>query len=100
MPRAKEPPRIKGPYVERGGTRFRIRICEPTGPQDHVRENPFANVQPVGRPSRGKKQLRFEEADRQSRRWLDKGHRGQCGGPGPALAQASAPGWRRGAGPL
>jgi len=26
MSRAKAPPRIKGPYSERGGTRFRIRI--------------------------------------------------------------------------
>lgn len=31
MPRAKSPPRVKGPYSERGGTRFRIRICELTG---------------------------------------------------------------------
>ena len=31
MPRAKAPPRVKGPYSERGGTRFRIRICELRG---------------------------------------------------------------------
>lgn len=29
----------------------------------YVRENPFVDVQPVGRPNRGKKQLRFEEAE-------------------------------------
>ncbi len=34
MPRSKAPPRVKGPYAERGGTRFRIRICEPTGQRD------------------------------------------------------------------
>ena len=26
MPRPKAPPRVAGPYAERGGTRFRIRI--------------------------------------------------------------------------
>ena len=25
MPRSKSPPRVKGPYAERGGARFRIR---------------------------------------------------------------------------
>jgi hypothetical protein len=30
MSRSKAPPRIKGPYSERGGTRFRIRICDAT----------------------------------------------------------------------
>jgi integrase len=30
----------------------------------YLRENPFAEVKPVGRPARGKKQLRFEEAER------------------------------------
>lgn len=30
----------------------------------YVRENPFAQVKPLGRPNRGKKQLRFEEAER------------------------------------
>ena len=30
----------------------------------YVRESAFAAIQPVGRPSRGKKQLRFEEAER------------------------------------
>ena len=30
----------------------------------YLRENPFAQVQPLGRPNRGKKQLRFEEAER------------------------------------
>jgi integrase len=30
----------------------------------YVRENPFEGVQPVGRPAAGKKQLRFEEAER------------------------------------
>ena len=30
----------------------------------YLRENPFAQIQPVGRPNRGKKQLRFEEAER------------------------------------
>ena len=34
MPRSKAPPRVKGPYSERGGTRFRIRICEATGHRD------------------------------------------------------------------
>jgi hypothetical protein len=27
-------PRVKGPYSERGGTRFRIRICDATGQRD------------------------------------------------------------------
>ena len=31
MPRYKSPPRVKGPYSERDGTRFRIRICEQAG---------------------------------------------------------------------
>lgn len=30
----------------------------------YVRESPFADVQPSGRPNRGKKQLRFDEAER------------------------------------
>ena len=34
MPRAKAPPRVKGPYSERGGSRFRIRVCEMTGHRD------------------------------------------------------------------
>jgi len=34
MSRAKAPPRIKGPYSERGGTRFRIRICDAAGRRD------------------------------------------------------------------
>lgn len=34
MPRAKAPPRVKGPYSERGGSRFRIRICELAGHHD------------------------------------------------------------------
>ena len=34
MARAKAPPRVKGPYSERGGTRFRIRICDATGRRD------------------------------------------------------------------
>ena len=34
MPRAKAPPRVKGPYSERGGSRFRIRVCDPTGHRD------------------------------------------------------------------
>ncbi len=34
MSRTKAPPRIKGPYSERGGTRFRIRICEAAGQRD------------------------------------------------------------------
>lgn len=34
MPRAKAAPRVKGPYAERGGRRFRIRICEATGQRD------------------------------------------------------------------
>jgi len=31
MPRSKAPPPVKGPCSERGGTRFRIRICEAVG---------------------------------------------------------------------
>jgi len=27
----------------------------------YLRESPFANIQPVGRPNRGKKQLRFDD---------------------------------------
>ena len=34
MPRAKAPPRVKGPYSERGGSRFRIRVCDATGHRD------------------------------------------------------------------
>lgn len=34
MPRAKSPPRVKGPYSERGGSRFRIRVCDLTGNRD------------------------------------------------------------------
>ncbi len=34
MPRAKAQPRVKGPYSERGGTRFRIRICDVTEHRD------------------------------------------------------------------
>ena len=34
MSRSKAPPRIKGPYSERGGTRFRIRICDASGRRD------------------------------------------------------------------
>ena len=34
MSRSKAPPRIKGPYSERGGTRFRIRICDEEGRRD------------------------------------------------------------------
>ncbi len=30
----------------------------------YVRESPFAEIHPVGRPNRGKKQLRFDEAER------------------------------------
>jgi len=34
MSRSKAPPRIKGPYSDRGGTRFRIRICDDAGRRD------------------------------------------------------------------
>ena len=34
MPRAKAPPRVKGPYSERDGTRFRIRVCDLAGHRD------------------------------------------------------------------
>ena len=34
MPRAKAPPRVKGPYSERGGSRFRIRVCDVTSHRD------------------------------------------------------------------
>lgn len=34
MPRSKAPPRVKGPYSERGGKRFRIRICDVAGHHD------------------------------------------------------------------
>ena len=34
MSRAKARPRIKGPYSERGGTRFRICICDAAGRRD------------------------------------------------------------------
>jgi len=34
MPRSKAPPRVKGPYSERDGTRFRIRICDVAGHRD------------------------------------------------------------------
>jgi hypothetical protein len=34
MPRARSAPRVKGPYSERGGARFRIRVCDATGQRD------------------------------------------------------------------
>lgn len=34
MPRPKSPPRVKGPYAERGGTRFRLRIVENNSKKD------------------------------------------------------------------
>src|SRR4051812_26565440 len=34
MPRPKSPPRVKGPYAERGGTRFRLRIVENDSKKD------------------------------------------------------------------
>lgn len=34
MAHPKAGPRVKGPYAERGGTRFRIRICNATGQRD------------------------------------------------------------------
>lgn len=34
MSRSKAPPRVKGPYSERGGSRFRIRICDALGHRD------------------------------------------------------------------
>ena len=34
MPRSKAPPRVKGPYSERDGTRFRIRVCDLAGHRD------------------------------------------------------------------
>lgn len=34
MPRAKSAPRVTGPYAERGGTRFRVRICDEAGRHD------------------------------------------------------------------
>lgn len=34
MSRSKAPPRVKGPYSERGGTRFRIRVCDALGHRD------------------------------------------------------------------
>src|SRR5262245_50333177 len=41
MSRAKSAPRVRGPYTERGGTRFRIRICDETGRHDEY----FASLQ-------------------------------------------------------
>lgn len=34
MSRTKAPPRVKGPYSERGGTRVRIRVCDMNGHRD------------------------------------------------------------------
>ncbi len=34
MPFPKSAPRVKGPYSERGGSRFRIRICDGNGQRD------------------------------------------------------------------
>lgn len=34
MPRSKAPPRVKGPYPERSGSRFRIRVCDVAGHRD------------------------------------------------------------------
>jgi len=46
-------------YLKLAQTLFRWAVRK-----KYVRESPFAQVQPLGRPNRGKKQLRFEEADR------------------------------------
>jgi len=46
-------------YLKLAQTLFRWAVRK-----GYVRENPFSDVQPVGRPNRGKKQLRFEEAER------------------------------------
>ena len=34
LPRSKAAPRVKGPYPERGGSRFRVRICDEAGHRD------------------------------------------------------------------
>jgi len=46
-------------YLKLAQTLFRWAVRK-----GYVRENPFSDIQPVGRPNRGKKQLRFEEAER------------------------------------
>jgi integrase len=46
-------------YLKLAQTLFRWAVRK-----GYVRESPFAEVHPVGRPNRGKKQLRFEEAER------------------------------------
>jgi len=48
----------------RGASRRTGTGLVPTAVPCYVRESPFAGIQPVGRPNRGKKQLRFEEAER------------------------------------
>ena len=46
-------------YLKLAQTLFRWAVRK-----GYVRESPFADVQPCGRPNRGKRQLRFEEASR------------------------------------
>lgn len=48
--------------------RFYLKLAQPlfrwAVRKGYLRESPFAEVRPIGRPNRGKKQLRFEEAER------------------------------------
>lgn len=78
-------------YLHRAQTLFRWAVR-----RGYVRENPFESVQPVGRPNRGRKQLRFEEADRfisAGFRMFDSERR--CHGSGSSDSAASRlPGWR------
>jgi integrase len=81
MPAAKAPPRVKGPYSERGGTRFRIRICEEFSRRD-VYFRSLAEAQAA------KERIERELPERSQRRLLeevldeyieDKVRRGACG---------------------
>lgn len=48
--------------------RFKLKLAQAlfrwAVQKGYLRDSPFAGVQPVGRPNRGKKQLRFDEAER------------------------------------
>jgi len=48
--------------------RFYLKLAQAlfrwTVRKGYLRESPFEKIQPVGRPNRGKKQLRFDEAER------------------------------------
>jgi len=77
----KAAPRVKGPYEERGGTRFRIRICEPQGHRDLYFPTPKEALEAMKRAER---ELPKVQASRTLREVLeeisqDKVRQGLCG---------------------